>query len=348
MDFPVDAVIPQLSEALAHGPAALLVAEPGAGKTTRVPLKLLDQAWLKGQKIVMLEPRRLAARNAAHRMAETLGDEIGGTVGYAVRLDRKVGPRTRIEVVTEGILTRRLQTDPELTGVGLIIFDEFHERSLDADMGLAMTLDIQRGLRDDLKILVMSATLDAARVSAHLGQAPVIDAPGRVFPVETRHLDKAQRQTISADATRAVHRALAETDKSMLVFLPGEAEIRRTEDLLNSSGLPKGTVVRPLYGAMSFAEQDAAIRPSPAGERKIVLATTIAETSLTIDGIGAVIDTGFKRSAALRSGHRHDGARNRARVAGLGRPAPRPRRPPRSRHRLSPVARSRDAGAEAA
>lgn len=295
MDFPVDAVIPQLSEALAHGPAALLVAEPGAGKTTRVPLKLLDQAWLKGQKIVMLEPRRLAARNAAHRMAETLGDEIGGMVGYAVRLDRKVGPRTRIEVVTEGILTRRLQTDPELTGVGLIIFDEFHERSLDADLGLAMTLDIQRGLRDDLKILVMSATLDAARVSAHLGQAPVIDAPGRVFPVETRYLDKAQRQTISADAMRAVHRALTETDKSILVFLPGEAEIRRTEDLLNSSGLPKGTVVRPLYGAMSFAEQDAAIRPSPAGERKIVLATTIAETSLTIDGIGAVIDTGFKR-----------------------------------------------------
>jgi ATP-dependent helicase HrpB len=171
----------------------------------------------------------------------------------------------------------------------------FHERSLDADFGLALTLDIQRGLRDDLKILVMSATLDAARVAAHLGDAPVIDAPGRVFPVETRYLDKAQRQTISADALRAVHRALDETDKSILVFLPGEAEIRRTEDALNSSGLPKNTVVRPLYGAMSFAEQDAAIRPSGPGERKIVLATTIAETSLTIDGIGAVIDTGFKR-----------------------------------------------------
>ncbi len=295
MEYPVDAVIPQLSAALAAGPCALLVAEPGAGKTTRVPLKLIDAAWLKGQKIVMLEPRRLAARNAAHRMADTLGDEIGGTVGYAVRLDRKVSARTRIEVVTEGILTRRLQTDPELRGTGLVIFDEFHERSLDGDLGLAMVLDIQRGLRDDLKILVMSATLDAGRVSAHLGQAPVIDAPGRVFPVETRYLDKAQRQTIAADASRAVHRALDETEKSILVFLPGEAEIRRTEDMLNAAGLPKGTVVRPLYGAMGFAEQDAAIKPSPAGERKIVLATTIAETSLTIDGIGAVIDTGFKR-----------------------------------------------------
>ena len=295
MDFPVDQIIPQLSDALATGPAALLVAEPGAGKTTRVPLKLLDAAWLKGQKIVMLEPRRLAARNAAHRMAETLGEEVGQTVGYTVRLERRVSAKTRIEVVTEGILTRRLQQDPELSGTGLVIFDEFHERSLDADFGLALMLDIQRGLRDDLKILVMSATLDAARVAAHLGDAPVIDAPGRVFPVETRHLDKAQRQTISADALRAVHRALDETDTSILVFLPGEAEIRRTEDALNSSGLPKNTVVRPLYGAMSFAEQDAAIRPSPPGERKIVLATTIAETSLTIDGIGAVIDCGFKR-----------------------------------------------------
>ena len=295
MDFPVDQIIPQLSAALNAGPAALLVAEPGAGKTTRVPLKLLDATWLRGQKIVMLEPRRLAARNAAHRMAETLGEEVGETVGYTVRLERRVSARTRIEVVTEGILTRRLQQDPELAGTGLVIFDEFHERSLDADLGLALTLDIQRGLRDDLRILVMSATLDAARVAAHLGDAPVIDAPGRVFPVETRYLDKAQRQTIAADAVRAVHRALDETDTSILVFLPGEAEIRRTEEALNTSGLPKNTVVRPLYGAMSFADQDAAIRPSPPGERKVVLATTIAETSLTIDGIGAVIDCGFKR-----------------------------------------------------
>ena len=295
MDFPVDAIIPRLSEALAKGAAALLVAEPGAGKTTRVPLKLIDAPWLKDQKILMLEPRRLAARAAAHRMADTLGEDIGQTVGYTVRLDRKVTSATRIEVVTEGILTRRLQIDAELSGIGLLIFDEFHERSLDGDLGLALALDIQRGLRDDLKILVMSATLDTARVAAHLGDAPVIAAPGRVYPVETRYLDKAQRQTISQDATRAVLRALDETAKSILVFLPGEAEIRRTEETLNQTSLPKGVVVRPLYGAMGFAEQDAAIRPSPPGERKIVLATTIAETSLTIDGIGAVIDTGFKR-----------------------------------------------------
>ena len=295
MSFPVDAIVPQLNAALSSGRAALLVAEPGAGKTTRVPLLLLDQPWLDGRKIVMLEPRRLAARAAARRMAETLGEDVGGTVGYAVRLDRKISARTRIEVVTEGILTRRLQTDPELSGVGLVIFDEFHERSLDGDFGLALTLDIQRGLRDDLRILVMSATLDAARVAAHLGDAPVIDAPGRVFPVETRYLERAQRQTIAADAARAVHHALSETGKSLLVFLPGEAEIRRTERALDASVLPEGTTVHPLFGAMGFAAQDAAIRPAPEGQRKVVLATTIAETSLTIDGIGAVIDTGYKR-----------------------------------------------------
>ncbi len=295
MNFPVDDVIPRLSEALARNTSALLVAEPGAGKTTRVPLLLKDEPWLKGQKILMLEPRRLATRAAAHRMADTLGEEIGQSVGYTVRLERKVSAATRIEVVTEGILTRRLQTDPELKGVGLVIFDEFHERSLDGDLGLALTLDIQRGLRDDLRILVMSATLDATRLAAHLGNAPVIEAAGRMFPVETRYLDKAQRQTIAADAARAVSTALRETDKSLLVFLPGEAEIRRTEEALLQSALPRGIVLRPLYGAMGFADQDAAIKPSPAGERKVVLATTIAETSLTIDGIGAVIDTGFKR-----------------------------------------------------
>lgn len=295
MNFPVDDVIPRLSETLARNASALLVAEPGAGKTTRVPLLLKDEPWLEGQKILMLEPRRLATRAAAHRMADTLGEEIGRTVGYTVRLERKVSAATRIEVVTEGILTRRLQTDPELKGVGLVIFDEFHERSLDGDLGLALTLDIQRGLREDLRILVMSATLDATRLAAHLGHAPVIEAAGRMFPVETRYLDKAQRQTIAADAARAVSTALRETDKSLLVFLPGEAEIRRTEEALQQSALPRGVVVRPLYGAMGFAGQDAAIKPSPAGERKVVLATTIAETSLTIDGIGAVIDTGFKR-----------------------------------------------------
>ena len=295
MEFPVDAVIPRLSTELAKAASAILVAEPGAGKTTRVPLKLLDAPWLKQQKIVMLEPRRLAARAAAHRMAETLGEEPGGTVGYTVRLDRKVSAHTRIEVVTEGVLTRRLQTDLELSGTGLVIFDEFHERSLDGDLGLALTLDVQRGLREDLKVLVMSATLDAAKISSFLGNSAVIDAPGRVFPVETRYLDKAERRTISQDAARAIFRALDETDTSILVFLPGEAEIRRTEDILNGSFLPEEVMVRPLYGAMGFAEQNEAIKLSPLGCRKIVLATTIAETSLTIEGIGAVIDTGFKR-----------------------------------------------------
>jgi ATP-dependent helicase HrpB len=296
MEFPVDGVIPQLSEALTLGSAAILVAEPGAGKTTRVPLKLLGSSWLGSKKIVMLEPRRLAARAAAKRMAETLGEEIGETVGYTVRLDRKVSAHTRIEVVTEGILTRRLQNDPELKDTGLVIFDEFHERSLDGDLGLALTLDMRRGLREDLRLLIMSATLDAAKLSKHLQSASVIQAAGRIFPVETRYLDRTTRQTISADACKATQRALQETKQSILVFLPGEAEIRRTEEKLNATNLPTSVVVRPLYGAMGFAEQDAALHPAPEGTRKIVLATTIAETSLTIESIGTVIDTGFKRS----------------------------------------------------
>ena len=296
MEFPVDGVIPYLIEALALGSSAILVAEPGAGKTTRVPLKLLGSSWLGSKKIVMLEPRRLAARAAAKRMAETLGEEIGETVGYTVRLDRKVSAKTRIEVVTEGILTRRLQNDPELKDTGLVIFDEFHERSLDGDLGLALTLDMRRGLREDLRLLIMSATLDAAKLSEHLQGAPVINATGRMFPVETRYLSKTARQTISSDACKAAQRALQETKQSILVFLPGEAEIRRTEEMLNAANLPENVIVRPLYGAMGFAEQDAAISPAPEGMRKIVLATTIAETSLTIEGIGTVIDTGFKRS----------------------------------------------------
>ncbi len=296
MNFPVDAVIPKLADALAQRSTAILVAEPGAGKTTRVPLALLPSAWLDSKKIVMLEPRRLAARAAAKRMAETLGEEIGGTVGYTVRLERKVSARTRIEVVTEGILTRRLQNDPELKDTGLIIFDEFHERSLDGDLGLALTLDMRHGLREDLRLLVMSATLDAGRLSRHLGGAEIIETAGRVFPVETRYLAKAARNTISADACKAVQQALRETRESILVFLPGESEIRRTADMLSAANLPGTVLVRPLYGAMGFAEQDAALQPPPAGFRKIVLATTIAETSLTIEGIGAVIDTGFKRS----------------------------------------------------
>jgi ATP-dependent helicase HrpB len=295
MEFPVDLIIPDLKAALSSRSCAVLVAEPGAGKTTRVPLALLDEAWLKGKRIVMLEPRRLAARAAATRMADTIGEQVGETIGYTVRLERKVSARTRIEVVTEGILTRRLQNDPELSDTGLLIFDEFHERSLDGDLGLALSLDVQRGLRDDLKILVMSATLDAERLSAHLDSAPVISTKGRMFPVGVTYIDKPQRFTFADDTVKAVARALRDVKGSLLVFLPGEGEIRRVEEMLLRS-VADTVDVRPLYGAMSLGDQDAAIRPSPAGRRKIVLATTIAETSLTIDGIEAVIDTGLKRA----------------------------------------------------
>jgi ATP-dependent helicase HrpB len=297
MHFPVDDVIPDVRAALAARPCALLVAEPGAGKTTRVPLALLDAPWLGSRSIVMLEPRRLAARAAAKRMADTLDEAVGETVGYTVRLDRKVSARTRIEVVTEGILTRRLQSDPELKNTGLIIFDEFHERSLDGDLGLALSLDVQRGLRDDLRILVMSATLDTDALSRHLDDAPVISARGRMFPVQVTHLDRPSRFALVEDTMKAAQRALREVKGSLLVFLPGEGEIRRVEEALLKAGLPDAVDVRPLYGAMALAGQDAAICPSSAGRRKIVLATTIAETSLTIEGVEAVIDTGLKRIA---------------------------------------------------
>ena len=295
MEFPVDLVIPDLKAALHAKPCAVLVAEPGAGKTTRVPLALMNEAWLKGKRIVMLEPRRLAARAAAKRMADTLGEAVGETVGYTVRLERKVSQRTRIEVVTEGILTRRLQSDPELSDVGLLIFDEFHERSLDGDLGLALSLDVQRGLRDDLKIMVMSATLDSERLSSHLDNANVISAKGRMFPVDVVHLDKASRFTLADDTVKAVRRALVDVKGSLLVFLPGEGEIRRVEEMLLRADLAATVDVRPLYGAMALQVQDEAIRPSPTERRKIVLTTTIAETSLTIEGIEAVIDTGLKR-----------------------------------------------------
>jgi ATP-dependent helicase HrpB len=296
MHFPVDDIIPDLKATFLSQACVILVAEPGAGKTTRVPLALVQETWLAGKKILMLEPRRLAARAAASRMAQTLGEELGQKVGYTVRLERKVSKATRIEVVTEGILTRRLQADPELSDTGLIIFDEFHERSLDGDLGLALSLDVQRGLRDDLKILVMSATLDTEKLSAHLMGAPIISTKGRMYPVETRHLDKTTRQTLVADALRAITKALREVKGSLLVFLPGEGEIRRVEQALLNEGVPENTDIRALYGAMNLADQDTAIKSSATGRRKIVLATTIAETSLTIDGVEAVIDTGFKRS----------------------------------------------------
>ncbi|SOD94873.1 ATP-dependent helicase HrpB [Caenispirillum bisanense] len=293
--LPIDPVLPDLAAALAAGTNAVLQAPPGAGKTTRVPLALLDAPWLGSGRIVMLEPRRLAARAAAARMAATLGEAVGDTVGYRIRLDTRVGPKTRIEVVTEGILTRMLQSDPELTGVGCLIFDEFHERSLNADLGLALALEAQGALRDDLRILVMSATLDAAPVAALMGGCPLITSEGRAFPVETRYAPPPKPDTRLEDHVAAVVRqALAEEAGSALVFLPGQGEIRRVEQRLAGS-LPAGVAVHALFGDLPQAKQDAAIAPAPPGTRKVVLATTIAETSLTIDGIRIVVDGGLAR-----------------------------------------------------
>lgn len=293
--LPIDDVLPELRAILSRHRAAVLQAPPGAGKTTGVPLALLDQDWLGGAKILMLEPRRLAARAAARRMARLRGEEVGGIVGYRVRLESKVSARTRIEVVTEGILIRRLQQDPGLEGVGLVIFDEFHERSLDADLGLALCLEAQGALREDLKILVMSATLDGAKVAGLMGGAPLISSEGRAYPVVTHYLEKPSVEPLEKQACRAILAALEAETGNILVFLPGAGEIRRVERLLGACGLPKQVVVAPLYGNLTPAEQDLAIGPTPPGLRKIVLATSIAETSLTIEGIRVVIDSGLMR-----------------------------------------------------
>jgi ATP-dependent helicase HrpB len=291
--LPIVEVLPRLREALARKRGAVLEAPPGAGKTTAVPLALLGAEWLAGRSIMMLEPRRLAARAAARRMASLLGEEVGQTVGYRVRQEARVSRVTRIEVVTEGILTRRLQSDPELAGVGCVIFDEFHERSLHADLGLALTLEVQAALRDDLRLLVMSATLDGGPVAALMGGVPVIASEGRAYPVETRFLPGTGKPHEQAAA--AIRRALREEAGSVLAFLPGEGEIRRTQGALG--GLPPGVEVCPLFGALPAAAQDLAIRPAPDGRRKVVLATAIAETSLTIEGVRVVVDAGLSRRA---------------------------------------------------
>jgi ATP-dependent helicase HrpB len=292
--LPIDAVVPQLGAALGRGTSAVLQAPPGAGKTTGVPLALLDASWLGGQRIIMLEPRRLATRAAARRMSQLRGEQVGATIGFRVRGETRVGRATRIEVVTEGILTRMLQRDPSLDGTGLVIFDEFHERSLDADLALALTLETRDVLRPDLRVLVMSATLDGARVARLLGDAPVITSEGRAFPVETRYIDRRPELRVEDAAAAAVRRALTADDGDVLVFLPGTGEIRRTFDLL-AGNLPPRTHLRPLHGTLSSEEQDDAILPSAPGERKVVLATSIAETSLTIEGVRVVIDSGLSR-----------------------------------------------------
>lgn len=294
--MPIDEVLPLLIEKLKVFGRAVLTAEPGAGKTTRTPLALLNEAWLVGQQIIMLEPRRLAARAAAVYMAQQLGEQVGETVGYRIRTESRVSARTRITVVTEGILTRMLQNDPGLDGVGIIIFDEFHERSLHADLGLALAMQSRSLLREDLRILVMSATLDAVAVAGLLEDAPVIECQGSMYPVETKHMPQGANEPLEAAVSRVVQHALSAHSGSLLVFLPGAGEIRRVQSALEPR-VGSDCMLAPLYGALPQELQQQAIAAPPPGKRKIVLATSIAESSLTVYGITVVIDSGLRRTA---------------------------------------------------
>lgn len=293
-ELPVSAVLPALSEALGQGNSAVLVAPPGAGKTTLVPLSLLDAPWLGTGKIILLEPRRLAARAAARRMAELLGEEPGETVGYAMRMENRTSARTKILVVTEGVLSRMILDDPELPGVSAVFFDEFHERLLDGDFGLALALDVQGALRPELRLLVMSATLDGGRVSRLFSGAPVIESEGRAFPVDIRYDERPAGIAIEDAMAKAIRTALADESGSVLAFLPGQREIERTAERLQGR-VSADTDIVPLYGMLDNKAQDAAIKPAPSGRRKVVLATSIAETSITIDGVRVVIDSGLSR-----------------------------------------------------
>jgi ATP-dependent helicase HrpB len=303
--LPVEAIIDDLRAALATAGVAVLVAPPGSGKTTVVPLRLLDALWLAGRKIVVLEPRRLATRAAARRMAALLGQPVGDTVGFATRDERVISPTTRIEVVTEGVLTRRLQQDRRLPGVGLIVFDEVHERNLPTDLGLALALDTRAGGRPDLALLAMSATVDAGRLAKLLGRggdpAPVVASEAEQHPVALRWLPRRPDERLEPSAAAAVRRALVEQEGDVLAFLPGAGEIRRVAELLTDEVSGPGRMalaevdVLPLYGMLSAAEQDAALRPSRPGRRRVVLATDIAESSLTVEGVRVVVDSGLAR-----------------------------------------------------
>ncbi len=293
MPLPIDSALPELRASLAETRNVVLQAPPGAGKSTVVPVALLSESWLDGR-IVMLEPRRLAARAIAHRMASTLRESIGETVGYRMRMETHVGPKTRIEVVTEGVMTRMIQSDPGLEGVGLVIFDEFHERSLQADLALALALQTQSLLRDDLRLLVMSATLDDERLTTLLGSQSVVRSEGVVHPVETRYVNRGRSERVEPAVAATIHRALRDDEGDLLVFLPGAAEIRRVEALLATS-LPAGVTTHQLHGMLPNDAQELAIAPSVPGRRKVVLASSIAETSLTIEGIRVVIDSGLQR-----------------------------------------------------
>ncbi|MGN7771496.1 ATP-dependent helicase HrpB [Phyllobacterium sp. 22552] len=292
--LPVTEIFPTLDRALDAGNSAVLVAPPGAGKTTLIPLHLLDAPWRGERTIILLEPRRLAARAAASRMASLLGEEVGTTVGYRMRLENKVSAKTRVLVVTEGVFARMILDDPDLTNIAAVLFDEFHERSLDADFGLALALDVQAALRPDLKLLVMSATLDGARVARLLGDAPVLESKGRSFPIDIRYRERRPDERIEDAMSRAIRDTLADETGSILAFLPGQREIERTAEALQGR-VPADTMIVPLYGALEGRDQDAAIKPAPFGKRKVVLATSIAETSITIDGVRVVIDSGLAR-----------------------------------------------------
>ncbi len=297
--LPIDAVLSDVLATLARRTSAVVVAPPGAGKTTRLPIALLDAGWLAGKKILVLEPRRIAARGAATRMAATLGEPLGGIVGLRARLGTKVSARTRIEVVTEGVFTRMILDDPTLEGIGAVLFDEFHERSLDADLGLALARDCQKGLRDDLRLLVMSATLDGARVARLLDDAPVVASEGRAHPVETHYLGRSTHARLEDQMADAIMRAVRTEAGSILAFLPGQGEIRRTEqrlqDRLATAGAGSDIEVVSLHGGLDPRQQDRAIAPAPPGHRKMVLATSVAETSITIEGVRIVIDCGLAR-----------------------------------------------------
>ena len=296
--LPIDDVIPEIRRVLSAGGRLVLAAPPGAGKTTRVPLALLDEGWLAGKRILLLEPRRLAARMAAERMAASLCEKTGGVIGLSTRIDRKVSDRTRIEVITDGLFTRRILNDPELAGVGVVLFDEFHERSLNIDVGLALALDAQSGLRPDLRIVLMSATLDTARVAKAVG-APVVESDGKIHPVETIYAGRSDDR-LEDHAARIIRRVLREQKGSILVFLPGMGEITRTAERLND--VAPDIMIAPLYGALSPADQDKAVEPAPPGKRKVVLSTDIAESSLTIEGVDTVIDSGLARVAEYDAG----------------------------------------------
>ncbi|MBP2641354.1 MAG: ATP-dependent helicase HrpB [Firmicutes bacterium] len=327
--LPIEAILPELKQTIAASSNVVLVAQPGAGKTTRVPLALMEEPWLGGRKIIMLEPRRLAARTVARYMAAVLGEQVGRTVGYRVHRDTCATPQTRIEVVTEGILTRMLQNDPALENVGLVIFDEFHERSLQADLGLALALECQAVLREDIKIMVMSATLETENVASLLGNAPVIRSEGKNFPVDTYHLIRPAQEKLEAAVAAKVQEALRHQEGDILVFLPGTGEIKRVERLLRERLAADKIKIRPLYGELSQEQQDAALLPANPGQRKIVLATSIAQTSLTVEGVQVVIDSGLMRVSRFspRTGmsrletvkvSRHSADQRRGRAGRLG------------------------------